>query len=247
MIFPVRPGPRRVALLPCSVCISAIPSFLTPRRAVLDSRRRTAPALSTLPACQDSSHIDKCVGHYPESDPSFHAFLSPIPAAVEAVPPFEHADPALAARPPFLPLAEPAFLLVLPARRAPGRTSSVRASGPSSAAPLRPAWKAWFLMTAVALLATMIAAAEAARTDLISVLHSEQGFANCRSHRLLTSTRPRREHDARAGCTHRLAHAFIRPHSSLPLAAAGFNAKADRLKKFGRGCRAYVLKPWHKV
>ena len=108
-------------------------------------------------------------------------------------------------------------------------------------------FRSWFLMTAVALLATMIAAAEAARTDLISVLHSEQGFANCRSHRLLTSTRARREHDARAGCTHRLAHAFIRPHSSLPLAAAGFNAKADRLKKFGRGCRAYVLKPWHKV
>lgn len=32
---------------------------------------------------------------------------------------------------------------------------------------------AWFLMTAVALLASMIPAAEAARTDLISVLHSE--------------------------------------------------------------------------
>src|SRR5215472_10723098 len=57
-----------------------------PRRAVLDSRRRTAPALSTLPAGQNSSHIDKRVGNYPESHPPFHAFLSPIPAAVEAVP-----------------------------------------------------------------------------------------------------------------------------------------------------------------
>jgi ABC-type antimicrobial peptide transport system permease subunit len=32
---------------------------------------------------------------------------------------------------------------------------------------------AWFLMTVVALLASMIPAAQAARTDLISVLHSE--------------------------------------------------------------------------
>lgn len=32
---------------------------------------------------------------------------------------------------------------------------------------------AWLLMTAVALLASLIPAAEAARTDLISVLHSE--------------------------------------------------------------------------
>src|SRR5207247_3670952 len=79
-------------------------------------------ALSTPPACQNSSHVDECVGDHPESDPPVHPFLTPIPAAVQPVPPLEHADPALTARPPFLPLAEPAFLLVLPARRAARRT-----------------------------------------------------------------------------------------------------------------------------
>src|SRR6516164_10965626 len=78
--------------------------------------------LSIPPACQNCSHIDERVCDHSESDPPFHPFLSPIAAAVEPVPSFEHADPALAPRPPFLPLAEPAFLLVLASCRAVGRT-----------------------------------------------------------------------------------------------------------------------------
>ena len=95
-------------------------AFSVPEGSSVSPGRRTP--LSAPPACQNSSHIDERVGDHPESDPPFHSFLSPIPAAVEPVPPFEHADPALAARPPFLPLAEPALLLVLAPRGAVGRT-----------------------------------------------------------------------------------------------------------------------------
>src|SRR5262249_55080592 len=98
-------------------------------------RRRTA--LSVPPACQNSSHIDERVCDHPESDPPFHPFLSPIAAAVEPVPSFEHADSALAPRPPFLPLAEPAFLLVLASGRVGGGTFGDRAPlPPRRASPL---------------------------------------------------------------------------------------------------------------
>src|SRR5215472_16160677 len=115
MIFPVRPGPRPrgVALLPCSGLHFCCPELPYPGGRC--SIPAGGPRLYPLFRLAKTAHIDKGVGDYPESQPPFHAFLSPIPAAVEAVPPFEHADPALAACPPFLPLAEPAFLLVPPA------------------------------------------------------------------------------------------------------------------------------------
>src|SRR5215813_745816 len=104
-----------------SSCALVLPRvFRLPEASSVSPGCRTA--LSAPPACQNSSHIDERVGDHPETHPPFHAFLPPIPAAVEPVPPFEHADPALAACPPFLPLAEPALLLVLPPRHAVGRT-----------------------------------------------------------------------------------------------------------------------------
>src|SRR6516164_7095736 len=120
----VSSGPRVVpdrseALPECALVLPRA-FFRRPREVLFPSRRRTA--LSIPPACQNSSHIDVRVCHHPASDPPFHPFLSPIAAAVEPVPSFEHADPALAPRPPFLPLAEPAFLLVLASGRAVGRT-----------------------------------------------------------------------------------------------------------------------------
>jgi hypothetical protein len=42
-----------------------------------------------------SPDISLAIDNYPESDPSFHSFLSPIPAAVEAVPPNEREAQAL--------------------------------------------------------------------------------------------------------------------------------------------------------
>ena len=54
--------------------------FRSPEGSFVSPGCRTA--LSTPPACQNSSHIDERVSNHPESDPPFHACVSPIPAAV---------------------------------------------------------------------------------------------------------------------------------------------------------------------
>src|SRR5262249_9073390 len=54
--------------------------FRSPEGSFVSPGCRTA--LSTPPACQNSSHIDERVSNHPESDPPFHPCVSPIPAAV---------------------------------------------------------------------------------------------------------------------------------------------------------------------
>src|SRR5438093_12305492 len=93
MAFLASPGLCRVVQGPYSSGRGCCPGLLrSPEGTSVRPGCRTA--LSTPPACQNSSHVDECVGDHPESDPPVHPFLTPIPAAVQPVPPLEHADPA---------------------------------------------------------------------------------------------------------------------------------------------------------
>ena len=60
---------------------------------------------------QSSTYVDEVVGDHAESDPALHADLASVAATVEPVPPLDHTDAPLASGPPFLAIAEPAFLL----------------------------------------------------------------------------------------------------------------------------------------
>jgi hypothetical protein len=57
------------------------------------------------------------VGDYAPADPSVHALVAMVAAAAQAMPPFEPADAPFDAGAPVSSLAEPALLLVCPARR----------------------------------------------------------------------------------------------------------------------------------
>src|ERR1700730_12928971 len=70
---------------------------------------------------QGIAHADQIVGDDTEADPALHAGLALVAAAVETVAALDHADAPLAARAPFLTVAEPAFLLLALALEALGR------------------------------------------------------------------------------------------------------------------------------
>src|SRR5215831_4178820 len=121
MTFRAAPGLGQIDQGPCPSVHWCCPGFFRSPREVFSPAGgvRLYPFLrlaKTLPILMSVSATTPNPTH--RSIP----FLSPIAAAVEPVPSFEHADPALAPRPPFLPLAEPAFLLVLASCRAVGGT-----------------------------------------------------------------------------------------------------------------------------
>jgi len=60
---------------------------------------------------ENPSDIDQVIADHTESDPALHATITSVPAAVEPVTALHHADAPFAAGPPFLPVAEPGFLL----------------------------------------------------------------------------------------------------------------------------------------
>ena len=57
------------------------------------------------------SHVDKVVADDTESNPTVHPVIAFVPAAIESMTSFDHADAAFATGSPFLPIAEPALLL----------------------------------------------------------------------------------------------------------------------------------------
>src|SRR6516225_7678226 len=67
-----------------------------------------------------AADVDQVVGDHAKADPALDAGLASVSAAVQTVPSLDHADAALGAGPPLLPLAEPALLLLALALRALG-------------------------------------------------------------------------------------------------------------------------------
>ena len=67
------------------------------------------------------ANVDEVVGNHTEPDPTLHPGIAFVSAAVEPMPTLDHADAALAPRPPFLPIAEPTLLLLAFALGALGR------------------------------------------------------------------------------------------------------------------------------
>src|SRR5262245_49193833 len=63
------------------------------------------------------AHADQVVSDDTETDPALHAGLTSIAAAAKPVSALDHADAPLTPRSPFLAVAEPALLLLAPARR----------------------------------------------------------------------------------------------------------------------------------
>ena len=59
-----------------------------------------------------ATNIDEVVGNHPKSDPTLHADVAPISAAVKTMPPLGDADAPLAAGAPLLAVAEPTLLLL---------------------------------------------------------------------------------------------------------------------------------------
>ena len=64
------------------------------------------------PLGQRASNINEVIRNHTEPDPAFHSIITFVPAAIETVPPLGDADAPLRSGPPFLTLAEPAFLLL---------------------------------------------------------------------------------------------------------------------------------------
>src|SRR5262249_2517685 len=56
--------------------------------------------------------VDDVVGDNAEANPAVHSVEAFVAAAIETVSPLDHADAPLASGPPFLPIAEPALLLL---------------------------------------------------------------------------------------------------------------------------------------
>ena len=55
--------------------------------------------------------VDEIIADHANAHPALHATITPVPAAVEPVAALQHADAAFTTGPPFLPVAEPGFLL----------------------------------------------------------------------------------------------------------------------------------------
>src|SRR5437764_370405 len=68
-----------------------------------------------------AADVEEIVGDHAEPDPALHSGFSLVAAAVEPVPPFDHADAAFASGPPFLAVAEPTLLLLAFALKTFGR------------------------------------------------------------------------------------------------------------------------------
>src|ERR1035441_2370493 len=66
---------------------------------------------SFLPAGEDPADIDEVIADHTEPDPALHAALPLVAAAVEPAAALHHADAPFTTGPPFLPVAEPGFLL----------------------------------------------------------------------------------------------------------------------------------------
>src|SRR6516162_1918869 len=64
------------------------------------------------PLGQRASDINEIIRDHTEPDPAFHSIITFVPAAIETVAPLGDADASLGSGPPFLTLAEPAFLLL---------------------------------------------------------------------------------------------------------------------------------------
>src|SRR5215468_8509843 len=89
------------------------------RRRVVYKLRRASRSRSGFICLfrQCVAHADQIIGDDAETDPALHAALAAIAAAAETMPALDYADASLTSRPPFLPVAEPALLLLAPARR----------------------------------------------------------------------------------------------------------------------------------
>src|SRR5262249_3774771 len=59
-----------------------------------------------------AADVDDVVGDNAEANPAVHSVEAFVAAAIETVSPLDHADAPLASGPPFLPIAEPALLLL---------------------------------------------------------------------------------------------------------------------------------------
>src|SRR2546421_362338 len=58
------------------------------------------------------TYVDDIVSDDAQPDPAVHSDVALISAAVEPVPPLNHADASLGSRAPFLPIAEPSLSLL---------------------------------------------------------------------------------------------------------------------------------------
>src|SRR5437870_4572150 len=77
-------------------------------------------ALIFDPVGEDPPHVDEVVTDDAESNPTVHPVVAFVPAAIESMTPLDHADAPFATGSPFLPIAEPALLLLLLPLRALG-------------------------------------------------------------------------------------------------------------------------------
>jgi hypothetical protein len=58
----------------------------------------------------DAADVDEIIGDHAEADPALHSGIASVAAAIETVPPLDHADATLTSGAPFLAAAEPALL-----------------------------------------------------------------------------------------------------------------------------------------
>ena len=61
--------------------------------------------------CHPATDVDEGVGDDAEADPALHSTVAFVAAPIETVAPLYDADPSFTSRAPFLPVAEPPFLL----------------------------------------------------------------------------------------------------------------------------------------
>jgi hypothetical protein len=72
---------------------------------------RSGSFLLFLPAGEDSADVDEVIADHAETDPALHSAITLVAASVEPVTTLHHADAPFTAGSPFLPVAEPGFLL----------------------------------------------------------------------------------------------------------------------------------------
>ena len=72
--------------------------------------------------CHSATDVDEGIGDDTEADPALHSTVAFVAAPIETVASFCDADPPFTSRAPFLPVAEPPFLLLTFACRTLGGT-----------------------------------------------------------------------------------------------------------------------------
>src|ERR1035438_10015903 len=82
--------------------------------------------LTAISLHQNPADVDQRVGNHSQAHPAVEAVGTSIAAAIQSVPPLQHADPALTPGSPFLSFLEPAFLLKLFPDRTLGRAAGDR-------------------------------------------------------------------------------------------------------------------------